>query len=122
MTLYYAVPDVLFPGVLMSKETLHQYFEEYSALGANQFKNVAGYDEDINDVDIEILKSLMTEYGILHLTLENDQEDYSTSDKIEGILDKLKDAGINDGMTFDNVNYLTKGQSSLDRALVLTYN
>lgn len=83
MTLYYAVPDVLFPGVLMSKETLRQYFEEYSSLGAKQFKNVAGYDEDINDVDIEILKSLMTEYGILHLTLENDQEDYSTSEKIK---------------------------------------
>ena len=119
MTLYYAVPDVLFPGVLMSKETLHQYFEEYSALGANQFKNVAGYDEDINDVDIEILKSLMTEYGILHLTLENDQEDYSTSEKIKGILDKLKDAGINAGMTFDTGNFLATGQSPLESAKAL---
>lgn len=119
MTLFFAVPDVLFPGVLMSKETLRQYFEEYSTLGAKQFKIVAGYDEDLNDVDIEILKSLMTEYGILHLTLENDQEDYSTPEKIKGILGKLKDAGINAGMTFDTGNFVATGQSPLESAKAL---
>lgn len=119
MTLFYAVPDVLFPGVLMTKETLRQYFDEYSQLGAKQFKIVAGYDESINDVDVESLKELMTEYGVLHLTLENDQEAYSTPSKMKKILDKLKDGGIDVGMTFDTGNFLATGQSPIETAKAL---
>src|SRR4051794_9343775 len=38
MTLFYAVPDVLFEGVLMEERKLAKYFEEYDQLGAKQFK------------------------------------------------------------------------------------
>lgn len=80
--LFYSVPDILFEGELLAKETLTQYFDEYNQLGAKQIKLVAGYADKISESDLDTLKILLREYDIHHLTLENDQSDYSTPEKL----------------------------------------
>lgn len=119
MTLFYAVPDILFEGALMKEEKLTNYFEEYRQLGAKQFKIVAGYTDEMTDEDVNLLKSSMNDYSIHHLALENDQADYSTPEKMQVMVHNLKAAGLSVGVTFDTGNFLITGQSPLECAKVL---
>lgn len=119
MTLFYAVPDTLFEGSLMEESKLVNYFAEYDQLGAKQFKIVAGYTDEITDEEVNRLKSAMVNHSVHHLTLENDQADYSTPEKITAIVHRLKDADLSVGVTFDTGNFLVTGQSPLECAKAL---
>lgn len=117
--LYYSVPDILFEGELLEKDTLLKYFNEYTALGAKQLKIVAGYLDELTKKDGETLKSLLDEYGIHHLTLENDQSSYSSPEKLKLLITKLEDKGIQAGITFDTGNFLITGQNPVKSAKAL---
>lgn len=108
--LYYSVPDILFEGKLLKKETLVQYFKEYASMGAKQLKIVAGYVDELAEEDSKILKTLLDEYSIHHLTLENDQSSYSTPEKLKQLIQQLKQKNIQAGLTFDTGNFLIIGQ------------
>lgn len=116
MELFYAVPDTLIQGRLMDAEKLSEYFKEYQALGAKQFKIVAGYTDGLTEEELSKLKDLMTEYGVRHLALENDQADYSTPAKLRAIIEQLNEAGISASITFDTGNFIITGQSPLECA------
>lgn len=116
MELFYAVPDTLIQGRLMDAEKLSEYFKEYKDLGAKQFKIVAGYTDGLTEEELASLKGLMTEYGVRHLALENDQSDYSTPAKMRAIIEQLREAGISAGITFDTGNFIITGQSPLESA------
>lgn len=119
MELYYSVPDILFEGELLEKETLVQYFKEYTALGAKQLKIVAGYVDELTEEDGETLKALLEEHGIHHLTLENDQSSYSSPQKLKQLVEKLKQKDIETGITFDTGNFLIIGEDPVKSAEVL---
>lgn len=58
----------------------------------------------------------MAEYGVAHLALENDQDDYSTPTKMRVIIEALREAGISAGITFDIGTFIITGQSLLECA------
>lgn len=119
MELFYSVPDILFQGKLLDQDTLVRYFEEYNMLGAKQLKIVAGYAEAPSEEEMEMLEELMEEYYIHHLTLENDQSDYSTPEKLKRLLQQLLDIGIPAGLTFDTGNFLIIGEDPVKAAETL---
>lgn len=119
MELFYSVPDILFQGKLLDQDTLVRYFEEYNMLGAKQLKIVAGYAEAPSEEEMEMLEELMEEYYIHHLTLENDQSDYSTPEKLQRLLQQLLDIGIPAALTFDTGNFLIIGEDSVKAAETL---
>lgn len=119
MELFYSVPDILFQEKLLEQDTLIQYFEEYNMLGAKQLKIVAGHAEAPSEEEMEMLEDLMEEYYIHHLTLENDQSDYSTPEKLQRLLQQLLDIGIPAGLTFDTGNFLIIGEDPVKAAETL---
>ncbi|WP_028273230.1 sugar phosphate isomerase/epimerase family protein [Atopococcus tabaci] len=119
MELFYSVPDILFQEKLLEQDTLVQYFEEYNMLGAKQLKIVAGYAEAPSEEEMEMLEELMEEYYIHHLTLENDQSDYSTPEKLQRLLQQLLDIGIPAALTFDTGNFLIIGEDPVKAAETL---
>lgn len=117
--LLYSIPEELYTGQMMKEADLISYAKEASELGAKHLKFGAGYFEEVSTEDAQILNKIMEEYGIVHFTIENGQESYSTAEKLNQLCTQLNEKGAKVSVTFDTGNFMYVHEDPIKNAVLL---
>lgn len=117
--LLYSVPEQLYTGQMMEETTLISYAKEANELGAKHLKFGAGYFEEVTAEDARILNKVMQKYGIVHFTIENGQESYSTAEQLNQLCTQLIKKGATVSVTFDTGNFIVIHEDPVKNALLL---
>ncbi len=113
--IFYAVPEILFEGELISQSELEDYFKEAHQLGAKQIKFTAGYTKEVTLQEVQLLTRLIKNYSIENLTLENGQDaSFAKAETVHQFIQTLKEKQLPVSVTFDTGNCLYVNEDPLE--------
>lgn len=121
LRLYYSVPDTLFGGGILKKQSAECYFAEAFAMGSTHIKmNIGEYGDKLREEDVLSLNALCRSHGIA-LTVENDQTaENGRLKKVQTFLECSAAENSSIGMTFDIGNWFWQKESPLLAAKALS--